>query len=192
MALNKKLTTTIKQTSESCLMISYSIIFNYYSDLTADQIFQHFLDLKNDLFTKYNIDRNAFRGLSLECQYVLLYFFVAKASDGQEQFSNEYIEITLRSLADTFQVDTKRVDIKKEAEYLRTTLISEEACLSLSCKIMNSHNQLQWHATPIAFDTEFYTIHNGNYISLGQDFMNIKEVFNANDIGDGILFKKRL
>ena len=192
MALTQKLTTSIRQTSDSCLMISYSIILNYYSSLTADQIFKSFLELKDDLFNKYSIDRNAFKGLSLECQFVLLYFFVAKASNGQEQFSNAYIESTLKPIADSFQVDTKWVDIKEDAECLKNILTNEEACLSLSCTVTNLQGQLQWHATPIAFDTEFYTVHNGNYLSLGQDFMNIKQVLNANDVGDGILFQKRV
>lgn len=189
MALTKKLTSAIKQTSDSCLMISYSIILNYYSDLTADQIFESFLNTKEDLFIKYQIDRDLSKGMSLECQYVYLYSCVLKASNYTEQFSNEYIKDALSPLAQRYSVNTKMVDIKREVSELKETLVSEEACLSLSCEVPKDGG-FQWHATPIAYDKEFYTVVNGSFISLGQDFMTIKEVFQARDIGDGILFNR--
>jgi hypothetical protein len=190
MGLNRKFTTEIKQTGDSCLMISFNIIFNYYSGLDSDYLFNYFLQVNDGLFSKYNIDKDSLAGLSPECKYVYLYYAVAKASNGNEQFSNEYIANSFTSLIDSYIGDTKMVDIKKEANEIRNILINEEACLSLSCKLTDSQGLLQWHATPIAFDTEFYKVDNGNYILLGHDFMNIKNIFPIIDIGDGILFRK--
>ena len=186
MALQNKLTTSIKQTSDSCLMISYSIILNYYSQLTGNEIFKFFLDERDELFKIYKIDKSELVGLSLEYQYVYLLNKVGQ----KENINNEYIANSLKFLNERFQIETYIVDIKKCEEELRHILMTEEACLSLSCYCPNEKNDLQWHTTPIGYNIEFHTIKNGEIILLGQDFRNIKQVFNATDIGDGILFRK--
>ena len=168
-------------------MISFNIIMNYYSGLCSDTLFQYFIQANDNLFTKYGIDKPSSNGYTLEQQYVYLYESVVHNSNGALQFSNEYIENAFKSLTKEYQVRTRMVDIKAESENIKETLIQEEACLSLSM----FGNAFGWHATPIAYDNEFYTVYTGNYVSLGQDFMAVKAIFNADDIGDGILFTRK-
>ena len=168
-------------------MISFNIIMNYYSGLCSDTLFQYFIQANDNLFTKYGIDKPSSNGYTLEQQYVYLYESVVHNSNGALQFSNEYIENAFKSMTKEYQVRTRMVDIKAESENIKETLIQEEACLSLSM----FGNAFGWHATPIAYDNEFYTVYTGNYVLLGQDFMAVKAIFNADDIGDGILFTRK-
>lgn len=190
MGLTKKLSTDIRQTTESCMMISFNIIFNYYTGLDSDYLIEYFLKQNDNLYSDYGISKEDVVNISLEQQYVNLYKSVAQATCGKIQFSNECIAVSFKKLTDQYSIRTRMVDIKKESETLREILINSEACLSLTL-----HGSFGVHVTPIGYDTdsEFYTVHNGCIIRLGTNFMNIWKCSlfnNVTDIGDGILFQR--
>lgn len=167
-------------------MISFNIIMNYYSNLTSEFLFQSFMQTNDYLFTKYNIDRAPIKEITLESQYEYLYRSVVEKTNYEVQFNNQWIVDSFKVLTTIHHINARIVDIKKEAEEITHILIQEDACLSLSL-----HGKLGWHVTPIGYHSEFFTVNQGDYYLLGQDFMNIKEIGNADDIGDGILFQKR-
>lgn len=185
MALRKRLTTNIAQTGDTCLMIAFNVIMNYYTNLGSDSLFRSFMETNDSLFTAYGIDRAPLNKLSLELQYEYLYKQIVLKTSGKVQFNNRHIAESFTKLVNDHFIITRIVDIKSEVENIKQILIQDEACLSLSL-----NGTFGWHATPIAYDNEFYTVHGGSYVALGQDFLNIKAVFQANDVGDGVLFQK--
>lgn len=184
MSLNKQLTNTILQTTGSCMIISYSIIFNYYTGLNHDQIITEFLNRNNHLFEKYSLNNLDLADKTPEEQFAHLHDLVFKRSLQQVQFNNRYIEMSLREFSNSHKIQTEYVDnvIDKSID---ANLVNNESCLSLSCQLPNN----EWHATPIGYFLEFHTIVKGQIVNLGQDMINgANALFHPLQFGDGILF----
>jgi hypothetical protein len=191
MALNKQLTKSIVQTTGSCMIISYSICFNYFTGFGQDQIINEFINNNDHLFDLYSIDRKSLNDESLEKQFADFHDKVVHKSCQRVQFNNNYIETSLREFAESNNIQTELINNVID-ESISARLINDESCLSLSCELPIKINKPEWHATPIGYYSEFHTIYRGEIINFGQNMVDgVTRIFNPLQFGDGIMFSRK-
>jgi len=186
--MKRRLSTDIRQTGNSCLIISSNIILNYFTGISSDELIRCFLKKEDRLFSDYGIDKQLLSHLSPECSFIYFYYSIVKVTNGGIQFSNEFITNSFRDLAVQHGISMERIEVKGKLDTIGETLKTKEAFLSLSYEIAN----LGWHATPIGYENEYYAVdaRSGSYHNFGQNIHDLYSIDDIKDIGDGILFIK--
>jgi hypothetical protein len=181
-----KLSADIRQTGNSCLIISPTIILNSLTGLTSNELINIFLRKEDHLFSDYAIDKGIINNLSAECSFIYLYYSVVNKTNGQLQFNNEYIANSFQELALIYGISMERIDVNGDFDRIDGILKNEKAFLSLSYFIRN----IGWHAVPIGYDNGYYAVNaiSGTYRDFGPNLDNVNTIDDIESIGDGILF----
>lgn len=184
--LEKKLTTDIKQNGDSCIIISFIIIIYYYTSISSDELFIHFLD-KHDKEIKSMSNNDINIGcLTQEEIYIALSKSIFALSSEKIQFNNAYLLSKFQDLIKFYDIEARIVNFQREISTIESVLKTKEAFATITL-----HFESDVHVVPIGWDKEFYAINHGNVINIGNSILLILDKLNFTSLGDGVLFYKK-
>lgn len=186
MGVRRRLTTEIKQNGDSCIIISFIIIIQYYASISTDKLFKHFLIKHNKEIESMTTNGISINGLTPEEIYIKLSRNIFATSSGKTQFNNTYLLKIFQDLIISYDIEAKIVNFKTEKSSIENVLKSKEAFATITL-----HNEFDVHVVPIGWDEEFYAINHGIDINIGNSILEILNKLNFTSLGDGVLFYKK-